>query len=391
MAAVHLTQAALANLPGLLQGRVKVRLFDEYIKGFIAEVRANGNLVTFYFRYRDPRGRAREIKLGRLGDISLERARKRAGLLKAETSLGMDPAADTEKLRAIPTVAGYLDDRYLPHCRERLRSYRNIEAYCRRIVAAMGTKNLDEVTAEDIAAFRRRLVAAKLSNASVNRHLATCRSAWNLAKKWQIYEGRNPAASPGMLPEKGRDLYLSAAETQALVKALDIEPNRNAAAALLLLIVSGARKNEVLKARWEQIDLERNLLTVPRAKSGKPRHIPLSPFAVRVLQGQFQRRRKEDAGWVFPGKIEGTPLENVRCAWARARIAAGISAFARVHDMRHNFASVLANRGVPLSEIGVILGHSQLSTTARYAHHAPQRLVETAAIATTAWNLLPGK
>jgi len=391
MAAIHITKAVLANPPDL-QGRAKVRLFDKFIKGLIAEVRATGRQVTFYFRYRDARGRAREIKLGRLGDISLAQARSRAELLKAETSLGGDPLADTAKLRAIPTVASYLNERYLPHCRERLRSFRNVEAYCRRIVAAMGTKKLDEVTTEDIGAFRRRLQNAdKLSNASINRHLATCRSAWNLASKWQIYEGRNPAASPGMLPERGRDLYLSAAETQALVKALDIEPNRNAAAALMLLIVSGARKNEVLKARWEQIDFDRHLLTVPRSKSGKPRHIPLSPLAVQVLLGQLQRRQKEDAGWVFPGTHAGLPLEDVRFAWSRVRSAAGISPLTRIHDLRHSFASILANNGVPLNEIGVILGHSQLSTTTRYAHHAPQRLVESATIATTAWNLLPGK
>lgn len=388
MAAIHLTKAVLANPPDL-QGRAKLRLFDSRTKGFIAEVRAN--LITFYYRYEDQRGRSREIKLGRLGDVSLEQARKRAEQLKAETSLGGDPVANSDRLRAIPSVAAFIEQRYMPHVVERLRSHANVKAYCRRIVASMGDKRLDEVTAADISNLRRRLIEVKLSNASVNRHLATCRNAFNLALKWQLYEGRNPAASPGMLPEKSRDLYLTALETQALVKALDMEPNRSAAAALMMLIVTGARKQEILKARWEQIDFDRHLLTVPRAKSGKPRHVPLSEVAVRVLVTQLQRRKKEDAGWVFPGKFEGKPLENVRCAWDRARKTAGITQNTRIHDLRHSFASILANNGVPLNEIGIILGHSQLSTTTRYAHHAPQRLVATATIAARAWNLLPSE
>jgi site-specific recombinase XerD len=68
---------------------------------------------------------------------------------------------------------------------------------------------------------------------------------------------------------------------------------------------------------------------------------------------------------------------------------AGLPADLRVHDRRHSFASALANAGTPLNEIGTVLGHTQLSTTTRYAHHSPQRLIATAATATRAWNLLP--
>lgn len=387
MASTHITKTTLADPMLLADGQTKRRLFDSKTRGFIAEVRRA--CTTFYFRYRDGRGRAREVKLGRLGDVTLEQARKRAEQLKAETSLGGDPVADSERKRAIPTVASFVSERYLPHVRERLRSAGNVDAYCRRIVPALGAKALDEVTATDVAAFRRRLMAASLSNASVNRHLATLRSLFNLARKWGLYEGANPAASPGMLAERHRDVYLSAGETQALVRALDAEANREAAAALMLLIVTGARKNEVLKARWEHVDLERRLLTVPRSKSGKTRHIALSSLAARVLVAQLQRQRPQDGGFVFPGKNPGRPLENVRCAWARAKKAAGLRPDTRIHDLRHSFASALANNGVPLNEIGVLLGHSQLSTTARYAHHAPQRLVETATVAARAWNLLP--
>ena len=69
------------------------------------------------------------------------------------------------------------------------------------------------------------------------------------------------------------------------------------------------------------------------------------------------------------------------------RKAAGLPADTVIHDLRHSFASALANAGVPLFEIGRVLGHTQLSTTARYAHHAPERLVATASTAALAWDL----
>jgi len=87
----------------------------------------------------------------------------------------------------------------------------------------------------------------------------------------------------------------------------------------------------------------------------------------------------------------GTGLHALRGAWARAKAAAGLPPDLRIHDLRHSFASALANAGIPLFEIGTVLGHRQLSTTTRYAHHAPQRLVETASTAVKAWNLVPLK
>ena len=395
MAATTLTRTLVQKLPPLPAGTVKRRVFDDRLIGFILEQRAS--VSTFYFRYKDARGRQHEIKLGRLGDVTVDQARKRAEQLKAEVSLGGDPAAETARLRAIPTVEQFATERYLPHVREHLRAVCNIEGYLkRRILPAIGKKALDEVTQQDVAELRRKLIAEGLANGTTNRHLATVRAMFNLALKWELYQGRNPAASPGMLREVHRDKYLSPAETQALVRALDADKDQTAASVLALLIVTGARRGEAMNARWEHVDLERGLLTVPRSKSGRTRHIPLSPIAVVILERQ-RARCQAGAGeealptpYVFPSdKVPGQPVEGVRRAWVRAKKAAGLPDNLRIHDLRHSFASVLANAGTPLNEIGVVLGHSQLSTTQRYAHHAPQRLIDTASTASRVWNLLP--
>jgi len=263
-----------------------------------------------------------------------------------------------------------------------------VEAYLRkRIVPHLGRKALDEITQDDVAALRRKLVDEGLAAGTVNRHLATLRAMFNLAAKWGLHTGRNPAAQPNMLRETGRDAYLDAAQTQALIRALDADEGQDGAAALALLAVTGGRKNEVLHARWADVDLGRCLLCVPRAKNGRTRHIALSPVAVGIVRRQAARREGEHP-FVFPSaRKRDRPLEDVRGVWARASAAAGLPAGLRIHDLRHSFASVLANLGTPLNEIGVLLGHQQLSTTQRYAHHAPQRLVATAASATLAWGL----
>ncbi len=130
MAKTTITRALLLGLPPLPDGAAKQRVFDGPLPGFIAERRQS--VTTFYLRYADARGRAREVKLGRLGDVTVEQARRRAEQLKASVSLGADPVAAKAKLRAVPTLAAFARDRFLPHVNERLRSAANIEAYLRR-------------------------------------------------------------------------------------------------------------------------------------------------------------------------------------------------------------------------------------------------------------------
>jgi hypothetical protein len=255
MAKATITRALMRDLPPPPEGSTKSRIFDDKIPGFIAERRNNG--TTFYLRYTDHRRRSREVKLGRLGEVTVDQARRQAEQLRASVSMGADPVAERARLRAVPTLADFARDRYLPHAQENMRSAGNVEAYLRlRILPALGRKALDEITQDDVAALRRSLVGAGLANGTVNRHLATLRSMFNLALKWQLYEGRNPAASPGMLREAHRERYLSAEETQALVRALDQEEDQDSAAALAMLIVTGARKSEVLMATWDLVDFD---------------------------------------------------------------------------------------------------------------------------------------
>ena len=374
MATAAITRNLVRNLASPSTRGRKFSITDDKLAGFRLTVARSGR-IDFYQRYTDRRRRRREVHIGRYGVITVDQARKEAERLKAQIALGGDPAGDTERARAVPTFAAFVADRLIPHLRDTIRSHAGYEAILRlRLVPAFGRLHLDEIAVTHVAAFRRKLIADGLANASVNRHLAVLRRALNLALRWELFAGRNPAQSPGMLREEPRELFLTDAHLRALMMALAAEADQAAAGAIALLALTGARKAEILGARWEHVDPDRRLLTVPLSKSGRRRHVVLSDAALAVLRLQPRARGQ---AFVFPSaRRPGRAIEGVRAAWARAKAAAGLPAETRLHDLRHTFASVCVNGGVPLYDVSKLLGHATQATTTRYAHLRHDRLLD---------------
>ncbi len=269
----------------------------------------------------------------------------------------------------------FVRDHYLPHVESTLISHKEVEAVMRlRILPALGHLRLGEITHAQVSAFRRQLIAEGISASRVNAHLAALRRAYNLAIRWDLFGGRNPAASPRMLRTEGRETVLLDGQLQALIAALEEDEDRGGASAVILLALTGARKSEILGARWEQVDRQRKVLVVPRSKSGRRRLIYLSDEAIRVLDRQPQGAGRD---FVFPSaRKPGQALAGLRGVWSRAKERAGTPEGVRLHDLRHTFASLLVNEGKSLYEIGKLLGHTQESTTARYAHLRDDRQLE---------------
>jgi integrase len=136
------------------------------------------------------------------------------------------------------------------------------------------------------------------------------------------------------------------------------------------------RKCEVLDARWDEIDFNRRLLTVPAepSKSKKPRHIPLSDAAIELLQSL---PRRDDIPWVFFNPRTKKQPVSIFHAWDTIRNRVGL-ADVRLHDLRHSYASFLVNAGRSLYEVQKLLGHHDPKVTMRYAHLAPGALIDAA-------------
>ncbi len=194
----------------------------------------------------------------------------------------------------------------------------------------------------------------------------------NLAEAWGWRPpGANPCKHVEKFREQAREGYLSADEIgrigaamEAMLKEQDIRPE--AAAAIRLLLLTGARLNEILLAHWDWVDLERRVIELPDSKTGK-KPIYLSDAALEVIAELKATRRDPKNPYLLAGRSKGKPLNNLAKPWKRICARAGLSGV-RLHDLRHTAASVAVGRGVNLPIIGRLLGHRQAQTTLRYAH-----------------------
>ena len=148
-------------------------------------------------------------------------------------------------------------------------------------------------------------------------------------------------------------------------------PNQTSANIVRLLLLTGARRGEVLNARWDQFDLKEGVWTKPASttKQRKLHRVPLSAPAREVLAGMHTA--SDGSEFLFPGR-DGRAQTDLKNFWAGLCRAAGIKGV-RVHDLRHSYASFLVSGGLSLPVIGQLLGHNSVATTARYSHFSTIR------------------
>ena len=204
-----------------------------------------------------------------------------------------------------------------------------------------------------------------------NRTLAVLSKMFNLAELWGLRpDGSNPCLHVKRYREETRERFLTHDEFARLGSVLDeIEregsESRSAVAAMRLLMLTGCRRSEIQTLRWEHVDLDAGELHLPDSKSGA-RVVPLAQSAVAVLTAL---PRDQENPWVIVGKKPGSHLTDLNHPWWRIRARAGLHDV-RIHDLRHSFASRAVQLGESLPMIGKLLGHTQVQTTARYAHLA---------------------
>jgi integrase len=372
--------AGFVRAAGCPPGRQKVDFFDTNQRGLMLEVRASGG-KTFYQRYTDDHGRERQFKIGAADVITLDQARRHARTVLAHAVLGDDPQARRRELRATPSISTFVAERYLPHVKSYKRSWQTDETILRiHILPALGTLAADEVTTEAIAELIERMRAAGYASGTTNRVLVLIRYLYNLGRKWKVAGmSQNPTLGLSTAPDVQRDRFLSAEETQRLIAALHADENRVAAQAIMLLLLTGARRNEITQAKWEYVNWQRRTLLVPLSKSGKPRAIALNAPAIELLQAI---NRTDGNPYIFPSEVTGRPSPSLYFPWDRIRERAGLFSV-RLHDLRHSFASFLVNQGVSLYVVQGLLGHSHARTTQRYAHLAQQTLLDAADVVGT--------
>jgi integrase len=365
------------------EGKSKENYYDTAITGFILEVRATGG-KTYALRYKDSHGRQIQHKIGDAKSISFDKARNAAKVLRSKVVLGEDPAEDRRVKRAVPTVAEFCTEKYLPYIKGYKRSWKSDESFFRNhLLPRFGADRLDEVSQQAVVDLRQSMKTTGYSLGMANKVVVLLKHFFNLAIKWEIPGVKaNPALGIRLYEEIGRERFLTPGETERLLAELNRSRNTQLKYIVPLLLLLGCRKRELLDSRWEEFDLERRSWRIPMSKSGKARHVPLSRAAIEILS---QLPRWERCPYVIPNPDTRLPYVQIHRAWDYVRKAAGLPDV-RMHDLRHSMASNMVNSGRSIYEVAKVLGHSQLKMTQRYAHLNQETLLAAVDAAATGTN-----
>jgi integrase len=365
--------------------------YDIELKGFGIRVASNGGL-SWFVEYRPGAGGRRVAKRrmvigGR--EFTPDEARKAAREILAGVALGKDPAAIRRDERQAATFKEFAE-RYIREEAEAKLKPGTVTNYkiCvgKHANPELGTIKLNRISTADIARMHSKIGLTRPMTAnrvvecvsSIFRYAATC---------GLIPFGHNPTRGIRAFREHRRERFLSSDELGRLGDAIRLaesvgipydvdhtKPNIKhapkignrvvrldpyAAAALRLLILTGARLREILNLKWEYVDVERGLLLLPDSKTGR-KTIVLNAPAMAILQNL-----PRCSAYVLSDGDK--PRADLNRPWKMISRHAGLPGV-RLHDLRHTHASIGAGAGLGLPIIGKLLGHSQASTTSRYAH-----------------------
>lgn len=415
MPTLKLGRKALSNLPTIDRPTI---FYDAELKGFGLKAlppsgRNAAGSRSWIVEYRPGSGgrnvAKRRVVLGSPETLSPEMAREAARTMLAKVRLGEDPAADRKEARAAQPISE-LEPLYSADTNP-LRKPRTVVLYAalwqNHLLPAFGKLSAREVTVGDVLRFHRAFGHRHPSTA--NRAIILLSHFFRWAQQAQhVPENFNPARGVQKFKEQGRERYLSADELSRLGAAIRVaetdgvpwpaaDPtranakhspkrpevrrtkiDREAAAALRLLIFTGARLREILHLRWVEVDLDRGLLLLADSKTGRKTIVLSSPaiLVLSELKATAIARAAEATGktptllsaYVFPSAGDlGRPKADLKRPWATILRAADLVGL-RLHDLRHSFASVGAGASMGLPVIGKLLGHADVKTTARYAH-----------------------
>jgi integrase len=383
-------------------------LWDTEIKGFFLRIYASGRRV-YALKYR--MGPLQRIyTIGVHGSPwTPEKAREAARGALERVQAGEDPSVAKKAAREALTVSSlidaYLEDgpatkpakRASTWLHDRSNLDRHIRPLLGRKIANLVTKAeaakairdiIEGKTARDEKSDKKRGRAIITGGEGAARRTRTTAAAMFA---WGIEHGHianNPFSGVKLASAPVRERFLSRSEAAAFLDALTAleaegEASRTFGDALRLLLLTGARKTEILALRWSEVDIARKVLVLPPARTkagGKTgeRRVTLSPPALSILTA---RRPKDAPGdtYVFPSSRGEGPIIGVRRVFAKVCERAKLDGV-RVHDLRHSFASFLIADGASLFLVGKLLGHASARTTERYAHLAGDPLQDAAAL-----------
>ena len=347
---------------------------DTKVTGLQLRVSPKGS-KTFYLYFRTKSGKQKRPKLGVYGILTVEQARGMARAMLGELSKGNDPT-DTDQVENI-TLADFFKIFEKNHINKHVKSsttktYRSL--FGSVIEPMLGKKLLEEITRSHVEEIvyqnDNRLTTA-------NHALVLLRLILDKAQQWEFMSSkRNPCSNVTKFKTLAKERFLTDNEINRLVDTLDqfegaCLAHKNAITVVRLLMMTGCRKNEITRLRWDELFLDEGVLKLKDSKTGK-KEVILSDDAIKILSAAS----RNNSDYIFPGQDGISPIQGLQKIWQRIRHVADLQDV-RIHDLRHTFASVAVSNGAPLYEVGRLLGHASIQSTQRYAHLERSRLKDS--------------
>ncbi len=401
---VKFTKSRVAAFPQPVTGRATY--YDETVQKLALRVTAAGSR-TFYVVKRAGAEMV-WLKLGTFPDMTVERAREEAEKALGEFAADQNPATIRRARRREMTVGEFFDKEYNPRHLSKLRSgKKRAKVFDIHIRPHIGSKKLSDVDRQMVARILGEMDGNGYAGHTINHVRNLISGMFRHAVEWGFAEA-NPVS--GIRGRKGvkRDRFMRGDELPRFFSSFAAEANETPRDYLLLSLLTGARRSNVLEMRWRDVHVDEGVWTIGRTKNDEPQNVTLSPEAIEILRA----REGCHADWVFPGRSKQGHMTEPKSGWKRildrdelerirSKIKAG-SGFVndldssksisvqlrdakseakrlsidasgerlpdlRIHDLRRTLGSWQAKTGASLVIIGKSLNHKSLSATAIYA------------------------
>ena len=380
---LNFTKKSLDSLPIPAIGK-RVKYHDTSTPHLTLRVTHTGS--KSFVLYRKINGSPERITLGRYPSMTIDQARKMVAQHNGAIAIGSNPAEDRRHLSQEATLGEVFERFMVEYAKPHKKSWEIDEQRYNVHLVHWQNKKLSAIKKQQVQkllvyiadnqrmiegidkAGRRKVKKVGGKGAS-NQILRLLRKVFNMAIDWG-WDGDNPCSRIKEYKSKSRDRFLESDELPKFFEALAEEPNTTARDFILASLLTGARRENVLSMRWDQVNLDRGEWFIPETKNGESQRVPL----ILAMHDLLKDRKVEcgDSQWVFPGHGVSGHLANPDKAWKRILSRAGIEDIRGtwLHDLRRSMGSWQANTGASLSVIGKSLNHKNVNTTAIYARLA---------------------
>lgn len=386
---INFTKSGIVNLPPADPGK-RTCYYDSKVDGLELRVTDKGSKSFSVYRWIN--GKARRIVIGRFSPtamqgpdfdkdplsvmgnnpvLSVENARKLASAVLIDLTAGNEPLETRRHSDSI--TLGELFRQYIDnYAMEHTKTWNVMEECFDRYLSHWKGREVTSIKRSHIQQLINKL-GNERGKTTANRTLQLLRAIINKGIQWSLVEGDNPATGIAMYKLKPRKRFLAEHELPRLIAAIEEDESQDIRDYIHLSLYTGARKMNVLSMRWQDVDLEGGVWTIPDTKNDESQEFLLTEPELEILKRRYAERDRSDPNavrFVFPGTGAKGHLADPKKGWHRILRRAGINDL-HLHDLRRTLGTYMAMSGVSLSVIGNALNHKDLSTTRKvYAQSA---------------------